>query len=240
MTVRKPHFLLYCDASLSAARNASEANVARCKWRCVVDGLNEQTRMEIADSESDSSPDRSALVAVVRGLEALEQPSQVTLITSSPYVNKGMRYGLKEWRESDYKWEHFGTEKPIRNADLWRRVDQAMQFHAVECRLIESSNPMFQAESVHIEHQDRKLRIDSSHDVHSIDEINIETQQPKRRLLKKAVLSAVNCSGAILGGILRIPEQTVYAMESIFDRTASALQQCFAFQSPFHRVASRG
>lgn len=122
MTVRKPHFLLYCDASLSAARNASEANVARCKWRCVVDGLNEQTRMEIADSESDSSPDRSALVAVVRGLEALEQPSQVTLITSSPYVNKGMRYGLKEWRESDYKWEHFGTEKPIRNADLWRRL----------------------------------------------------------------------------------------------------------------------
>ncbi len=76
---------------------------------------------------------------MVRGLEAIEQPSQVTLVTTSRYVARGLRYGLTEWRETGYIWEHFGVQKPIRNADLWQRIDGAMQFPDVACRLLESS-----------------------------------------------------------------------------------------------------
>ncbi len=75
----------------------------------------------------------------MRGLEAIEQPSQVTLFTTSRYVARGLRYGLSEWREVNYSWEHFGVQKPIRNADLWQRIDGAMQYHEVACRLLESS-----------------------------------------------------------------------------------------------------
>jgi ribonuclease HI len=82
------------------------------------------------------APERAALLAVVRGLEALEQPSRVTLVTTSRYVARGLQFGLSEWRETDYCWEHFGSVQPIRNADLWRRVDHAMQFHQISCRWV--------------------------------------------------------------------------------------------------------
>ena len=91
-------------------------------------------RIEATDQEIGCSPDRSALVAVLRGLEALEQPSRVTLVTTSRYVTRGLQYGLMEWRDNDYSWEHFGAVQPIRNADLWKRIDRALAYHQVQCR----------------------------------------------------------------------------------------------------------
>ena len=72
--------------------------------------------------------------AIVRGLEALDQPSRVTLFTASRYVARGLRFGLESWRESDWQWERFGQMQPVKNADLWQRIDQAMRFHQVDVR----------------------------------------------------------------------------------------------------------
>jgi hypothetical protein len=82
-----------------------------------------------------------ALVAVLRGLEALEQPSRVTLVTTSRYVFRGLQYGLSEWRDNDFSWEHFGTVQPIRNADIWRRIDRTLTYHKVQCRWISQDQP---------------------------------------------------------------------------------------------------
>jgi len=87
-----------------------------------------------SDEEPDFEGERLALLAVVRGLEALEQPSQVEVIASSSYVRRGISFGVSQWRRSDWKWESFGQMVPIKNADLWRRVDRAMRIHRVECR----------------------------------------------------------------------------------------------------------
>ena len=78
--------------------------------------------------------ERLELLAVVRGLEALEQPSRVTLVTPSKYVNRGLTYGLAEWRANDWQWEHFGEMVPVKNRDLWQRVDRALAYHQLECR----------------------------------------------------------------------------------------------------------
>ena len=68
------------------------------------------------------------------GLEALEQPSRVTLVTSSRYVSRGLRFGLEEWRSNGWRWERDGRPVPIKNGDLWQRVDWALKFHRVRCR----------------------------------------------------------------------------------------------------------
>jgi len=78
--------------------------------------------------------ERCELLAVVRGLEALDEPSRVSLITPSRYVSHGLRYGLDEWRESGWLWESFGQMTPIKHEDLWRRVDHALEFHRVQCK----------------------------------------------------------------------------------------------------------
>lgn len=138
MVAAKPHFLLFCDAHV-AQKAAADTDPVGGRWHFVLERIDAAQRFEAADLERLEPRDRLALLAVVRGLEALEQPSQVTLVTTSRYVSRGLRYGLSEWREANYSWEHFGVQKPIRNADLWQRIDGAMQFHEVACRLLEST-----------------------------------------------------------------------------------------------------
>jgi hypothetical protein len=85
------------------------------------------------DVEPEVRGERLELLAVVRALEALEHPARITLMTPSVYVREGIRYGLSQWRSDSWCWEFFGTMVPIKNGDLWRRVDRAMQFHQIEC-----------------------------------------------------------------------------------------------------------
>lgn len=113
---------------------SENTGLQRGRWRFVLENLVSSERIEATDQEVACAPDRSALVAVLRGLEALEQPSRVTLVTTSRYVTRGLQYGLSEWRENDYSWEHFGTVQPIRNADIWKRIDRALAYHQVQCR----------------------------------------------------------------------------------------------------------
>ena len=144
--VAQPHFLLFCDthhsdSQLGASGPASGYVGSGGRWHFVLEQLDGPERLEAADSELAINRERLALLSVVRGLEALEQPSQVTLVTTSRYVSRGLSYGLNTWRDSDYTWERFGEQRPVRNSDLWRRVDTALQFHGIKCRLIQAGQP---------------------------------------------------------------------------------------------------
>ena len=87
------------------------------------------------DCEPIACRERLELLALVRGLEAIDQPARVTLVTNSRYVNRGLKHGLAEWRADDWQWERFGQLVPVRDHDLWRRVDRALQFHELDCRM---------------------------------------------------------------------------------------------------------
>jgi ribonuclease HI len=132
MSSPKPHFLLFCDGNTPASGESAVSQ--RGRWRFVLEDVESGQRMEATDVETSCAPDRCALVSVLRGLESLEQPSRVTLITTSRYVTRGLQYGLTEWRDNDFSWEHFGAVQPIRNADIWRRIDRTLAFHQVQCR----------------------------------------------------------------------------------------------------------
>ena len=132
MSVIKPHYLLFCEGDVGSG-NGFDSDEA-CRWRFILENVETGQKTDACDYEEALHPDRIALIAVIRGLEALDQPSKVTMITNNRYVARGLQYGLSEWRESDFCWEHFGSIQPIRNADLWRRVDIALRYHEVTCR----------------------------------------------------------------------------------------------------------
>lgn len=132
MTPTKPLYLLFCEGS--PGQRGNHPMDERGRWRFVLENVETGARIEAGDAESMGHPDRTSLLAVMRGLEALDQPSRVTLITTNRYVARGLQYGLVEWRENDYCWEHFGSVQSVRNADLWRRIDVALRFHEVQCR----------------------------------------------------------------------------------------------------------
>lgn len=126
-----PHYLLLADAT-DGRDTFDDAPCGR--WCFMLELLGTDEVVDAWDYEAGLGTERLELLAVVRGLEALDQPSRVMLVTPSRYVNRGIRFGMKVWRESDWQWEAFGLMSPIKNHDLWRRLDQAMQIHQVECR----------------------------------------------------------------------------------------------------------
>ncbi len=125
MNAIKPHFLLFSESNRKQPQG---------HWRFVLQSLDGSEQFEAADEEPNVHGERLELLAVVRGLEAVPEPARVTLVTPSKYVNRGLTQGLPAWRSSDWQWEHFGDMVPVKNRDLWQRIDRAMGFHQVECR----------------------------------------------------------------------------------------------------------
>lgn len=138
MSVPAPHFLLFSESRTKRkeAKRESERESGQTvgHWRFVLESLDGSEKFEADDEEPLAQGDRLELLAVVRGLEALDQPSRVTLVTPSRYVSRGLRFGLEQWRESGWLWERFGQMAPVKNRDLWQRVDRALDFHEIECR----------------------------------------------------------------------------------------------------------
>jgi len=125
MNVPTPHYLLFSEAD---RRDRSG------RWRfalCLADGSVEY---EAADVEPEVHGERLDLLTVVRALESLDEPAQVTLVGCSSYVRQGLRYGLPEWRDNGWRWEYFGQMVPVKNGDLWQRLDRALRFHKIDCR----------------------------------------------------------------------------------------------------------
>ena len=137
MRVATPHYLLFSESCRKSSRG---------QWRFVLQSIDGSEQLEAADAEPGAFGERLELLAVVRGLEALAQPSRVTLVTPSKYVNRGLTYGLEEWRTNGWQWEHYGEMVPVKNRDLWQRVDRALVFHQLECRTWRFDLPHLAAE----------------------------------------------------------------------------------------------
>jgi len=123
--VPPPHYLLFSESSHARG-------IGRWRFRLASAGGGET--FEAADIEAELGGERLALLTVVRALESLDQPSRVTLVNCDPYVRRGIRFGLPEWRENGWRWECFGKLVPVKDADLWQRLQHAMRFHDVHCR----------------------------------------------------------------------------------------------------------
>ena len=156
-----PHYLLMSETQTDHKKN----NHGR--WRFVLEQIDGSNRIEVADDEPIVRGERLQLLAVVRGLEALEQPSQVTLITPSRYVGKGFRHGLEFWRDNEWCWERYGEMTPIKNQDLWKRIDRSMEFHRIDCRIwnfdqITNPSQHHSGSNVTQRRQSRRIRFDSA------------------------------------------------------------------------------
>ena len=84
-----------------------------------------------ADGEDRTTNNRMELTAVIRGLEALAQPSRVRIIGDSEYVLKGISEWMDSWKQRDWRRGRKGNA-PVLNIELWQRIDELMQIHEVE------------------------------------------------------------------------------------------------------------
>ena len=79
--------------------------------------------------EVDTTNNRMELAAAIMALEKLKRPSEVVLTTDSQYVKKGISEWIHNWKKNGWKTT---AKKPVKNMDLWQRLEQAVSQHDVE------------------------------------------------------------------------------------------------------------
>lgn len=79
--------------------------------------------------ERETTNNRMELMAAIRALESLKEPCKVQLTTDSVYVQKGISEWLANWKHRGWKT---ANKKPVKNVDLWQRLDLATGPHEVE------------------------------------------------------------------------------------------------------------
>lgn len=88
---------------------------------------------ELSGGEKLTTNNRMEMMAVIAGLEALKRPCHVTITTDSQYVMKGMTEWLAGWKARNWRT---AARQPVKNADLWQRLDAAVQPHKVDWRWV--------------------------------------------------------------------------------------------------------
>ncbi len=83
---------------------------------------------ELKGGESETTNNRMELMAAISALEALERPSRITLVTDSAYVKNGITGWIESWKRNGWRT---AQKKPVKNLDLWQRLDAAARCHDV-------------------------------------------------------------------------------------------------------------
>jgi ribonuclease HI len=95
-------------------------------WGAVLRAGN--TEKELSGGEPETTNNRMELMAAISALEALKRPCTVEIYTDSNYVKDGITRWIHNWRRNGWRT---ADRKPVKNAELWQRLDTLMGSHKV-------------------------------------------------------------------------------------------------------------
>ena len=95
-------------------------------WACILrSGQHERV---LQGGVADTTNNRMELIAAIEGLRALKRASQVTVLTDSEYVRRGITEFLPRWKANGWR---ASTGKPVVNRDLWEELEELAGYHEV-------------------------------------------------------------------------------------------------------------
>ena len=119
-----PEVVIYPDGACSG-------NPGPGGWGAIL--LYGETEKTLSGGELATTNNRMELMAAIQALEALKRPCRVELHTDSQYVQKGIHEWIHGWKRRGWLT---ADKKPVKNDDLWRRLDDARQRHHVDWRWV--------------------------------------------------------------------------------------------------------
>ena len=96
-------------------------------WGAILKYKDREKRL--SGAEADTTNNRMELMAAIRALEALKRPCKVRLVTDSQYLRNGITQWLENWKRNNWRTSN---RTPVKNADLWGRLDDAVSRHDVQ------------------------------------------------------------------------------------------------------------
>lgn len=119
-----PHITIHTDG-------ACKGNPGRGGWGAILQsGPHEK---ELWGGEAETTNNRMELTAAIMALDALKQASDVDLFTDSKYVMQGITEWIGGWKARGWKT---AAKQPVKNVELWQRMDALAQLHKVEWRWV--------------------------------------------------------------------------------------------------------
>jgi ribonuclease HI len=115
----KPAVTIYTDGACSG-------NPGPGGWGVIL--ISGAHRKELSGGAAETTNNRMELSAAIAALEALKQPSRVDIHTDSEYVQKGISTWIHGWKRNGWRT---ASKEPVKNADLWQRLDAAQAPHEV-------------------------------------------------------------------------------------------------------------
>lgn len=88
---------------------------------------------ELCGGEAHTTNNRMELMAVIQALEALKRPVAVRVVTDSQYLRQGITQWLPRWKRNGWQT---ANRQPVKNQDLWERLDRALGDHQIEWRWV--------------------------------------------------------------------------------------------------------
>jgi ribonuclease HI len=88
---------------------------------------------ELSGFEPATTNNRMELLAAISALETLKRPMRVRLFTDSNYLRQGITTWLPAWKNRGWRT---ANKKPVKNQDLWERLERALERHEVEWRWV--------------------------------------------------------------------------------------------------------
>src|SRR4029079_5974207 len=118
------HVIIHTDGACSG-------NPGPGGWGAILtSGAHEK---ELKGGEAHTTNNRMELMGAIEALEALKKPSTVELHTDSKYVHDGISKWIHGWKRNGWKT---ADKKPVKNMDLWQRLDAAIKHHDVHWRWV--------------------------------------------------------------------------------------------------------
>ena len=107
-------------------------------WGTVL--MSGKHRKDLFGGERETTNNRMEMMAAIEALNALKQPSKVTLHVDSTYVKDGLTKWIHGWKRNGWKT---AAKKPVKNQDLWMAMDEACQRHDITWKWVKghSGNP---------------------------------------------------------------------------------------------------
>jgi ribonuclease HI len=101
-------------------------------WAYILRHLPTGSEKIDSGGQENTTNNQMELLAVIRGLEALKRPCMVELFTDSVYVGKGLQEWMRKWKANDWRRRDGKKWVPVKNEELWRRLDQLACKHRIK------------------------------------------------------------------------------------------------------------
>jgi len=115
----EPHVVIYTDGACSG-------NPGPGGWGAIL--ISGEREKELKGGEPATTNNRMELMAAISALEALNQPCLVDIHTDSQYLRNGIMSWINQWKRNGWRT---ADRKPVKNEDLWKRLDSALGRHRV-------------------------------------------------------------------------------------------------------------